>query len=474
MQSELMKESVLFVPIHVASMVEMLPVAEQIAEDGQFEPVFFVLFAISPQQFDILKQRKFQAIGPGLPASTGEMIFSKRAVSSSTEKHLPLRKRFAQWARLTTPIAFLWHWLEYLRIGHKARRILRDERVAALVVLGDRHVGWETAFLKEANQLQISSLIIPYSLTGHKNAVAYRMALDDLHLYRVNTPFRRFIQRKYPAWVYRDGDDTLFFLPLGNALPAQICGIMPENPWVLGGGNATRMAVESQQVQKMLFVQGVPAEKMVVTGRASVDQVSDTIESANPDAIRNEMGNKSKQRILLCAVPHLAEHGMLPWDQHWAETRFLLETLTQQDATVILSLHPKSNPAAYQPLADEYGVVIAKRRAYELIPASDVFVATYSGTVMAAIGCGVPTVLIDFFGLEYNYFDAEPGIIVVKEHADLSPALTRLFTDPAYYAQLAAAQQTRGPKWILLDGQCARRVVDELYQLIDKSKQLIE
>ena len=459
-----MRPRVLFVPIHVASMVEMLPVAEQIAVEGRFEPLFFIFFAATRDQVEVLKQRGLSAIGPGLP--TQDVNSQNEAAAPIVDKPLSFRKRIAKWMSHTTPTAFIWHWVEYLRMRDKARRVLRQERVAALVVLGDRHVGWETAFLREGNHLQIPSLIIPYSLTAPEGAFAYRRTLDDLHLYQVNTPFRRFIQHKYPIWTQQEGDDTFFFIPLGNALAAQVCGMMPDNPWVLGGGRATRMAVESRRLQKMLLAQGVAAEKMAVTGRASVDQITATIKNVDPDTVRREMGIPPEQKILLCAVPQLGEHGMLPWDVHWAETRFLFECLTQQDAVVVLSLHPKSDPAAYQPLADEFGALIAQRRAYELIPACDVFVATFSGTVMAAIGCGVPTVVIDFYGLNYSYFDNEPGIMIVNQHADLSPTLERLFNDQEYYAQVALAQQTRGPEWILLDGLCTRRITDELYQLM--------
>ena len=228
------------------------------------------------------------------------------------------------------------------------------------------------------------------------------------------------------------------------------------------------MAVESPRLRDMFLAQGVPADKMIVTGKPSVDQVYESIQEVEPGQVRAELGIPEDQKILLCSVPHLAEHGLVTWNEHWREIEFLISTLTQQkEAAVVLSLHPKSDPEAYQPRADRFGAILAKRRIYQLLPVCDLFVSNYSGVVMQAIGNGKPTLVIDFYGMDFPYFDEEPGLVVLRQREKLAPVVERLLTDEAYYEQLANAQQQRATDWILLDGQCTRRVVDLLYQLIE-------
>jgi hypothetical protein len=76
--------------------------------------------------------------------------------------------------------------------------------------------------------------------------------------------------------------------------------------------------------------------------------------------------------------------------------------------------------------------------------------------------------VVDFYELDYNYFDDEPGMVIVKRHEDLGPVLQQLLSDHQYYDRLSAAQLARGPEWILLDGKCTRRIVDEIYRLSEK------
>ena len=243
---------------------------------------------------------------------------------------------------------------------------------------------------------------------------------------------------------------------------------MPKNPWTLGGSTANLTATESPCSYHMFIEQGVPKEKLVVTGKPSVDQTYEMVQRTKHCAIKEELGIAEAERILLSSIPQLAEHGVLPWSQHWQEIEFLLANFARlRDVSIVLSLHPKSNPLDYQPLADRYGATVAKRRIYELLPACDVFVVTYSSTVMQAIGIAKPTVLVDFYGLKYTVYDNAPGVIQVRERSQLESTLTRLFSDPQYYSQLAEAQRQQASEWILLDGKCTERVVEELYSLIE-------
>jgi glycosyltransferase involved in cell wall biosynthesis len=205
----------------------------------------------------------------------------------------------------------------------------------------------------------------------------------------------------------------------------------------------------------------------VVTGKPSVDRIYERMQRLEASELRRELGIRDDQPVILCSVPQLGEHRLLTWFEHWRETEFLFATLTQQPgAAVILSIHPQSDPEAYRPLASKYGAVIARQRIYDLIPVCDILVATYSSVVVQAIGCGKPAIVIDFYGLGFNYYDNEPGVLVTRDRDQLTPAIQRLIYNRPYYEQMAEAQRQRSPEWVLLDGQCTQRVVDEIYQMV--------
>jgi hypothetical protein len=335
-------------------------------------------------------------------------------------------------------------------------------------------VGWETALIRAGLEKGVPALITPYTLSDPQGAVQYRLRRPDVRSYQVRGPLERWLASRHPNWVQAYAGQQLFFLPPPAALAAGWLKLLPARPWTLGGGDAACMAVENEQLRRMFLEQGVPAEKMIVTGKPSSDRIFSEVQQTSPEQIRSELGLQAGERMLLLSVPHLGEHGLVPWEEHWRNTEFLFATLAQVAAgqtnlRVVLSLHPKSNLEDYQPLADRYGALLARQRIYQLLPACQLFVSNYSGAVMVAAGLGKPTVVIDFYGLNYTYFDQEPGMIVLRDQARLAPTLEKLLSSPADYQKLASAQAGRAADWLVLDGQCTQRVAGLLEGLIAPS-----
>lgn len=460
---------VLFVPVHGTSLLEMLPIASKVAADGKYQSLFFLHHERDrgkDEYTSLLHQLGLPVIDSGCLAGTTSSGWHQPHVRKQLSSFL---KKCARRAIPATLRQVCDAAIEYTHKIREANALLERESVAALVLIGDRHVGWETALIKAANQRGIPSLIVPFALSAPEIAARLRLRKQDVdRSYGMQTFSNRIAGALFPNWVYKFEGSRLLFSPGVQSVVAWALGIMPKNPWTMGGGAATRMAVESPRLRRVFIEQGVPEEKLLVTGKPSVDQVWEAMQSTNRYIIREELGIPEAGQVLLCAVPQLAEHHLVSWPQHWQEIEFLFATFAQlKNVSVLLSLHPKSNPWDYQQLADRYGAILAKRRIYELLPACDVFVATFSSTVMQAIGLSKPTVIVDFYGLDYTFYDDAPGVIVLRSRDQLASTLARLFSDPQYYNLLSEAQCQQASEWILLDGRCTERVVDELYRLVE-------
>ena len=142
--------------------------------------------------------------------------------------------------------------------------------------------------------------------------------------------------------------------------------------------------------------------------------------------------------------------------------------MTATGAYVLLSLHPKSDRTWYQPLADATGAHINDERIYQLLPVCDVFVATYSSIVAQAIALHKPSIVIDFYELEYPLYAGAPGVKVLRDREQFLPALKMLLTDPLLYQKHVDAQKLHGTDWALLDGKNTERVIAVAEELIRK------
>lgn len=258
----------------------------------------------------------------------------------------------------------------------------------------------------------------------------------------------------------------MFFHPAWTGLAAWCLGMMPKKPWIIGGGSATLMAAESEAIKRDLIEQGMTPEKLVVTGKPGLDAIAEQLRTVRASEKRKALGIPDGVKVILCSVPQLAEHDLLSWDRHKQEMEFLFQTMVATGAYVLLSLHPKSDRAWYQPLADGAGVHINDERIYQLLPVCDIFIATYSSIVAQAIALHKPSIVIDFYELQYPLYADAPGVTVLRDREKFLPLLKNLLTDANLYDTYVRAQKDHGTEWALLDGKNTERVIALVNRLI--------
>ena len=156
-----MTRKILFVPLHTPSMLEMTPIAQQIAEDGQFQPCFFIYRDITEDKITSILQQGFSVIGPhpSDQQSNDEKVIPAHEVENTGISWWRVQiKNFARWLQSMTISSFFLNLITYWVIIRKARRLIEQQSIAAIITIGDRHVGWETALIKVANQKKYPEL----------------------------------------------------------------------------------------------------------------------------------------------------------------------------------------------------------------------------------------------------------------------------------------------------------------------------
>ena len=207
----------------------------------------------------------------------------------------------------------------------------------------------------------------------------------------------RAFARRHPRHAMETEYGRMLFFSLWDCLALAAHGLHETGPWVVGGGEIDLMAVASVEDRETALSRGLPGERIRVTGQASLDALhrSRSGREALRAALRTRYSLRHDLPIALCAVPHSAEHGLRSWSEHRADTRDLFQALGASGAEVLLSLHPKSEPATYQELADRFGLRLAAEPLHDILPAAEFFVAGFSSTVRWSAVLGIPTVIFD-------------------------------------------------------------------------------
>lgn len=295
---------------------------------------------------------------------------------------------------------------------------VKNADIDVIFINGDRHLGDEHVFLKVAEELNIPT-VIPYlvdfadkerilKLGGGIPAVKRRWFVSE---------YVRKAQQNLP-YSY---DDLYYYPhPIGNVL--HYLGIHASNPFVMGSGKSSIICLNNKYYADKYVESGVEKKKIHIIGDISYDGLYEKYRRRKE--IKAELIEKykldAKRKNIIVALPQLAEHGLLPWDKHWKEINFLINSLCAHDSNVLISLHPKMQRNSYAFLESAYPCRILNERLADVLPAADVFVATFSSTVVWAVLCGINTVVVDFYGLNYTMYDFLESVRIVSDKSKLA------------------------------------------------------
>lgn|GEM_PF-5782900 len=481
----------IFLPSAESSLKEMLYIAQCLERRGTLVPSFVIRTPMREHWLDEIRKAGHELIvtpaaqraivDPELPAqgdSAKPVDPTLDAVGPAiVARLLAAPRRVLRWVGNRLMLDSLSRYARAMRRFRtdcrQASRLLDQLVPALLVTPSDRTIGLETALLAEGRRRGIPSLVIPWCLWTPRSEVYARMERSNIEQ-AVNLArlLNRRVAHRFPGQVLEQDEHRLLFAPGETILAANRMGILPPRPFAFfgGGGLADRVAVESPALRAVCLQRGVPATNVRLTGRASADQVAARLRQGPRyrAQLQMEFGLRPHLKTILCAVPNTAEQNLCSWTQHEQDTHRLFQAMRSAGAcNVLLNLHPKSNPGTYRAIAEQYRFTIAEGRAIEeLLPACDLFVSTFSSTIVTAIGCHKPVLNLDIYGARDDMFGRCQGVVTVRDWDAAAVELRSLIRDEVRFQRLLEAQQVDASHWGMFDGHCGARLMVEMENLV--------
>lgn len=301
-------------------------------------------------------------------------------------------------------------------------KIVKEFKIQVLLVNGDRHLGYEPVFLKISKELKIPSVII--FLVSH--ALEEDMFYADVVTKKIkpNVLTSRYIKHSQDFLKYKVVRESYYYPhPTGNALAK--FGVLTPNPYVMGSGYSDVLCLNNQHYKNMYVTRGVDEEKIRVVGDGAYDDIYNKY--LQRDEIKRVIYENYSldffKKLIIIALPQLGEHNIVPWKEHWEEIGFLMKILKDLNENILISLHPKMDRNSYDFLEEKYNCFILDERLADVLPIADLFVATFSSTVIWSVLCGVKTVVADFHGKNNDIFDFLVSIKKVERRESLHTIL---------------------------------------------------
>jgi hypothetical protein len=342
-------------------------------------------------------------------------------------------------------------------------RIL-DESAACLLVVGEDGIGGDGALIAAARRRGIPVLVTPYGIGESRD---YDVFLDDKHREGAinlvpGDAVGQFVRQRAPAWIRRRPYGEALIFPAEFVAARLLEGLDQPLPWVVQGGNANRVAVESPAMRRHYLREGVPEAKLADAGTFFCDAVLGAMseDPAYLEAFRRRCKIRAGRTSILVSMPPSfhdarAEGCELPTYEDFCRVVLgYCASLPGADLTV--SVHPNSKPEAVAAVRAT-GARISERWVVELIGQHDIFLTVYSSTIRWAIAAAKPVVNFDLYGFGLPTYDAVPGVITETRVEALKKTMARLTNDDEYH-RAAIAQAGASADWGNLDGRNFERL----------------
>jgi len=273
----------------------------------------------------------------------------------------------------------------------KCKRVFLEYLPDVIIANGDRHFGIEQVILKIGRDSNIKN-VIPYLVySGSESCLLLRKG-DSLREFSNNLPLIvRYIFKKYSNQLLNYNSRKYLFYSPSRTLALAKFGTLSKNPWQMGCGLSDIICVDNENTYKRYLNNNVPEKKLKLIGDVIYSNIYSTY--LKKEKIKNSIIKKYNlsfnKKIILISLPQLAEHDLLNWDKHWVEINFLIKSLVKLNENLIISLHPKMNLNKYTFLEKKYKCKIARENLSDILPIADLFIATYSSTIVWAVLCGI-------------------------------------------------------------------------------------
>jgi hypothetical protein len=420
-------KKILFVVLHPQRFLDWIRFAEGIysVSDGSVDILFWINDLTYSRYTEVINNFKFKVINSpsyGIKNITNKKSMKQiiKCLLSSGSKLEPIRSFYN--FLLTTPLFdkrlrmqeeryYNWFLGRYQEIS----KYINKHQVDLFFMEGDRHRGDEPVFLKLAIVLRMP-VIIPYLCRFASYDLMLRGGSGTVFLKRKYF-VSKYIMESQKNLQYKLKEKKYYYRHyMGNVL--QRMGVLTSNPFIMGTGKCTFLCQNSKYFIDKYIKEEVSSQKLLLVGDVSYDSIYKAY--LQKDELKQVLIKKYfleySRKLVIIALPQWFEHGFISWSEQVKHVNFIVESVCRLGQNVFISLHPKMAHERYHFLESKYSCVILRERLADVLPVADMFIASYSSTVLWAVLCGIPTIVVDFIKLNDSSYDFLSSIKIVKKN----------------------------------------------------------
>jgi len=174
-----------------------------------------------------------------------------------------------------------------VRTRRRVRSYLSELGARLMVLPADNRYDL-AVYVRAAHDEGIPVAVLPAFMAATSEWAEAMRGVPD---YSLDRRANRIAARLYRRWLYDHNGTRMVALPASQLLPRQWLGLTPPLPWTLHSGDADAIAMESIAMKRYCVREGLPEDRMSVTG--SIDH----------DLMYRRLAEPRADRVVLTALP---------------------------------------------------------------------------------------------------------------------------------------------------------------------------
>lgn len=354
---------------------------------------------------------------------------------------------------------FLLSFKDLINKKNQIRKIIKEDKPSFLFISGDREYGYPQILMKQIKKEKGVRVLLSVAISSPEGIAKMRISKNDKQFFKEKKDpiLKKIIVNINKKWVYSyKRKEYLFYTP-GKSLAGYILGYIAKDPWIMGKGLVDYISINGDKYYKEYTDKGVKKEKLIYIGHPSYDEIYD-FDSIK--LLKEKYNIIREDKKLIFAVPQIAEHNLASWEESYEILDKICEQLEKYRGKILLALHPKSKYENYKYIENKFGFTIVKEPLNKIISSANIFIATFSSTIDWATVLGIPSIVVDFYDMNYSMFDGYKGVKVTNKYKELKKCIIELQDDSEHYKKISDLQLEKGKEIAKFDGKNRERLKD--------------
>lgn len=340
-----------------------------------------------------------------------------------------------------------------------------------LVMVVEDGPGGCDPIIKAANHNKIPVVIMPFGIgefrdyeiflqQKHEEGALNKVPYDD-----IGTKLKAHASN----WIVNTeyGEVTLF--PAEFVLARLASGLDLPNPWLVQGGTADKLLVESVAMQRIYSREGVPSDKLEMVGSVYADVVYDALKKSKGLIGKKWIGGRHAKILLSIPPNYHNEKSRITEFQSYSQTlEEMIEAIQHcvPQSKLTVSLHPAESADTIH-LIKDMGVNLSERWILEEIGYNDIFISTFSSTTRWALAAKKYVLNYDMYNFDLPTYDTVPYFFSCSRLAELEEQLEKLVKRDREVLKQYKKMFAQADEWGMMDGRNFKRIWKFLNDMID-------